>query len=615
MAGVKISNLPVATTPLAGTESIPIVQSGVTVRATAANVGAVASYTPAGTGAVVGTVQEKLRQTVSVKDFGAVGDGVVNDTDAFVAASAYITSLGGGRLVVPGGTYKVGKQIFADATGKGYAYLGVDIITIQNCTKPVVIDFQGVTLMYEDGLKFGSFNPVTGAIYTPSTLPFTNADYQASTGCAMRLQYNSEISIVGSVVIDGKNTTTVLGGQWGDTGYQCVSYGLYMYQNARTYVQNVYAKYMPLDGVALRFPDTTEGGPGTIALLENITSEYNGRQGFSWTGGIGLTVINMKANYNGRSTFFSAPAAGIDIEAEGGIVRKGKFINCEAINNRGQACVADSGDSADVDFENCVFIGTDTYPIWPKKPNFTFSNCKIYGGVVNTIGSVDPRVRTKFYNCYFSDEIINGLTPYVVGELLFGTANTSPVLFSRCSFRTTRSAVGRLDKAIVEGCYFNMQAGTGYIANQGVQVYLNYAVLTDNTFESNITVNAPVDGYFIQMTQTERCYGDNNLINTAGVVRWHTWSTAGGGVTGLLGGLGRNGDPVASQYRLSLNNNQFPWSYYGTSDIYAGTAAPITGTYKRGDRVLNNTPALGQPKSWVCTVAGTPGTWVSEGNL
>lgn len=46
-----------------------------------------------------------------------------------------------------------------------------------------------------------------------------------------------------------------------------------------------------------------------------------------------------------------------------------------------------------------------------------------------------------------------------------------------------------------------------------------------------------------------------------------------------------------------------------------GTAAPTTSTWARGDRVINITPAVGSPKSWVCTLAGTPGTWVSEGNL
>lgn len=52
----------------------------------------------------------------------------------------------------------------------------------------------------------------------------------------------------------------------------------------------------------------------------------------------------------------------------------------------------------------------------------------------------------------------------------------------------------------------------------------------------------------------------------------------------------------------------------GRTEIYA-TAAPVSGTWYRGDRVINALPAIGQPKAWTCTVSGTPGTWVSEGNL
>jgi hypothetical protein len=48
-------------------------------------------YDPAGIGAVSTTVQAKLRETVSVKDFGAVGNGVADDTNALINFFAALT--------------------------------------------------------------------------------------------------------------------------------------------------------------------------------------------------------------------------------------------------------------------------------------------------------------------------------------------------------------------------------------------------------------------------------------------------------------------------------------------------------------------------------------------
>ena len=61
-------------------------------------------YLPAGTGSVATTVQAKLREFISPEDFGAVGDGVTDDTLAFQAAITYASGVSG-SVYVPDGDY------------------------------------------------------------------------------------------------------------------------------------------------------------------------------------------------------------------------------------------------------------------------------------------------------------------------------------------------------------------------------------------------------------------------------------------------------------------------------------------------------------------------------
>jgi hypothetical protein len=47
----------------------------------------------------------------------------------------------------------------------------------------------------------------------------------------------------------------------------------------------------------------------------------------------------------------------------------------------------------------------------------------------------------------------------------------------------------------------------------------------------------------------------------------------------------------------------------------AAAAAPVAGTYRRGDVVYNNAPSASGFVGWVCVTAGTPGTWKTFGAI
>jgi hypothetical protein len=95
MTTIKISQLPVATTPLTGAEVIPLNQNGVTKRT---------------------TISELSVDFVNVKSYGALGDGVSNDTAAIQAAIDAVSSTGR-TIYFPSGTYLVTPATLKDWEG------------------------------------------------------------------------------------------------------------------------------------------------------------------------------------------------------------------------------------------------------------------------------------------------------------------------------------------------------------------------------------------------------------------------------------------------------------------------------------------------------------------
>lgn len=73
---------------------------------------ALVGFLQAGTGAVARTAQAKMRDLVSVKDFGALGDNTNDDTGAFTLTIAYALAYGKG-IWIPAGIYKITSRITA----------------------------------------------------------------------------------------------------------------------------------------------------------------------------------------------------------------------------------------------------------------------------------------------------------------------------------------------------------------------------------------------------------------------------------------------------------------------------------------------------------------------
>ena len=119
------------------------------------------NYTQGGTGSVNRTVLTKLQEFVSVKDFGAVGDGVMDDTAAIQAAITYATA-NDKALIFPYGTYKHTSTLVFTCSAEGIGapkLMSVgDIVSVQvkkyyGYFKNFLIYPDGTGSSNNDGLK------------------------------------------------------------------------------------------------------------------------------------------------------------------------------------------------------------------------------------------------------------------------------------------------------------------------------------------------------------------------------------------------------------------------------------------------------------------------------
>lgn len=368
---------------------------------------------------------------VTPERFGAIGDGRTNDTVAFAKMSDFVNHNGGGTIVLRPVTYIVGAQA-PDRSNPGYSFAPARIMEFNRCPTTLSIVGNGARLKCADGLRFGTFDANGQPTYHRP--PFIQQGELASPYEAMILIQNCAGHVyIENIELDGNLRGLRIGGPFGDTGWQIPCHGLRLWNNiGNEHVTGVHTHHHALDGMLISGVADRQ----TSSIIDDVTSEYNARQGCSLIGGRNYSFVNSRFSHTGRAGLTSAPGSGVDLESESCPIRQISFSGCEFSNNAGVGIISDVGDTADVSVDKCRIVGTTTWSAWPKMPRFRFTNSVFAGALCNAFASADPRLATQFSNCSFLDD--PALSPtgqiYRPGEAAANLALSQNVLFDGCRF-------------------------------------------------------------------------------------------------------------------------------------------------------------------------------------
>lgn len=469
-----------------------------------------------------------------VADCGAAGDGIADDTPALQQAAAMLEAAGGGELIIPPGTYRVGAQTAkSDPMASGPYYRAEPMFSVTGAAC-LLVRGQGATLKIADGLHFGGFDRATGE---PKEVTGRIQDDAAHVGRVIELVDCSSVRIEG-LEIDGNCGALVLGGQWGDVDRQTTATGIWMNRCTDVALVDVHVHHHGLDGVTVLHTGSAPTAPKPHAL-ERVVAEYNGRQGLSWIGGWGLACTDCKFNHTGRApngdgVLASKPGAGVDIEPNAGttdLTRDGLFTRCEFIDNVGPGMVTAGGDSGYAKFVDCTFWGTTTYAAWPNHAGLEFEACAFHGTVVRgndghtaTSPAPNPALATRFTSCTFEDVPWTDGRVFRNNNLYTLSASGDGVTWTECKFVNHEVRSVFIDDVdtheVFDRCEFVFSNPA--LANGSQQATLRGCRLAACQFSESNAVATGDRTYFIEVTSVEVADTDPPTRVAGPNVRWNS---------------------------------------------------------------------------------------------
>lgn len=579
------------------------------------------SYTPSGAGAVPRTVQGKLRDVVSVKDFGASGDGVADDTAEIQAAINYCQS-SKCALYFPAGTYNISANLVIPLSGSGMTnaqkfrmfgagkHRDTSMIKAVNVAVTKIIQCSSTAgnddfLLEIDRLSLNGNNLAQYGLHGIA-IQHLSMNYCWVQGCTEAGFYGTG-SVSGGYCNEFRESTfyqnkigIVLGGAVNQTLLDhCKFWG----------------NEIGLDLI------TTQA-----VKLDNSMFESNTVVGARI---LGNAITFDTCYFENNSTVgivFTTPSTTVkaDIYIKGGSSNSILEISSPSKSVAIRNCFTQVGDSANGCF---VFAAAATGLVLEG------NNCKS--------NAQAPLLRTYFNSSYSFLRNVRALSNTDFSKQIDLLAYSTSVLLSAARllnwFRSDTAQLRNYANAELNEWTFNsVLGGSGGTWSRSAQKYrgdvpvwelenpatsLSYYArftLSAADFPENIgkffsfVLPMKASGAGAIVTFTSTAFAAQASIATdwehsASIFEWPASGTLtfGFAFSGLAGSV-HVATPML--YEIGADAESLA-SDFGVQRIFYGSAAPTAGTWKLGDVVLNNAPSAAGVPGWVCVTAGAPGTW------
>lgn len=536
------------------------------------------TFLQAGTGATSRTAQAKLRDVVSVKDFGAVGDGVADDTAAIQAAIDAVGMAGGGVIDGSGLIYCVDS-----ANG---CVVNYDNVLLQNFTfKRTNAANTGYTLRFATTTNTSGGGVINARFIG---IPTVAAMAGLLMGSATLKANNYILENIESIQHGQYGVAIEAGDNWKISNIRVLDHGLTTGSISSCIGFYIYPKIASsggqLNNVSAQISDACVANTSANTAALKLQTHQR------------LTATNIRAVYGSEQA--------MAIDSVNGIIRN-VYVRQQGANAglvvgnynpahsfSGQTFTLDGfvTEAGNLGTNNDFLIGGG------EDGQYKLTECTIRNGTGESAGFL---ALSNCRDCTFENLDFK--------DIRFSAAYRGYAVNSLPSVGNTLRNVSVKGGASLTGV-LAIETSDSVLLNCGGSAINGDTVSNFDLYGSNNIVISPfmrnAAGNAIKVTGSNNDFFDVALKD---IGNRSIWFPAGSDNNRV-----HSGDLYVGNGVLNSGSGNY---LNGYKKVQYGSAAPTTGTWAQGDIVYALSPAAGGYLGWICTTAGTPGTWKQFGAI